>query len=735
MPTRSCLLPLLLLAAGAAARPASFAPAVARDPWAEESSYAEDEEEQRKAASGVGTGSGGSGGGGGNITNAPTPAPTPHFVSECKSATSCRQCMALGAVDDDYYYSTCVWCSGSDSCTIIGDPHCEGPSDPGDMDPCGGELGNVTFIVSVAALGLFCFCSSALKRYSRQHGGAGAWVGGGGGGGANAWGAESLRAPLVADAAMRDTMLEMGHLRWRCRVCAFENLPAKDECVMCAAPRHVIGERDGDAAGGGGGYVAPGPGLGEEGGGGDGGDGGGRGWRARSAKAIAKLNPIRASPSKAVPIGGSAAGGGMRRLAELSQRQRGSRRRKLWVRRFDADGVLRWHRRRKGETQVLDLDGGGGGSGSDSGEAEDEAKGGEGGGEGGGGGGESAAAAGGGRGDSLRDTFNDTTMLSSSPGFITSFGADGAATWTEATLVELGRRGEEGAASVDWDAVAALAFSEKWSWLLTQLGEMQLPWSDGHVKLRIRRASLLDDSFAQFGPGRGGCNAAQLHKWLRVQFEGEPAIDAGGLEREWFQLVVEALFEPALGLFVSTHATEAVAYAINPASASSSRGAKQHLAWFRFTGRVIGKAVMEQQLLAAYPCLPLLKHVLGVPITLSDLEFIDAQLYASLLWMREHDGAEHLCLDFTLTVQERDATTGEMSTREHELVPGGGAVPVTDDNKREYIGAVLRYRMLDSVAPQLHALLEGLFEVVPRELLSVFDYQELEVSGDARQRR
>jgi len=294
---------------------------------------------------------------------------------------------------------------------------------------------------------------------------------------------------------------------------------------------------------------------------------------------------------------------------------------------------------------------------------------------------------------------------------------------TEATLVELGRRGEEGAASVDWDAVAALAFSEKWSWLLTQLGEMQLPWSDGHVKLRIRRASLLDDSFAQFGPGRGGCSAAQLHKWLRVQFEGEPAIDAGGLEREWFQLVVEALFEPALGLFVSTHATEAVAYAINPASAAE-RGAKQHLAWFRFTGRVIGKAVMEQQLLAAYPCLPLLKHILGVPITLSDLEFIDAQLYASLLWMREHDGAENLCLDFTLTVQERDGVAGELSTREHELVPGGGAVPVTDANKREYIGAVLRYRMLDSVAPQLHALLEGLFEVVPRELLSVFDYQE-----------
>ena len=52
---------------------------------------------------------------------------------------------------------------------------------------------------------------------------------------------------------------------------------------------------------------------------------------------------------------------------------------------------------------------------------------------------------------------------------------------------------------------------------------------------------------------------------------------------------------------------------------------------------------------------------------------------------------------------------------------------MTDENKDEYISEMLKYRMLTSVSKQLHCFLQGLFEVVPRELLSVFDYQELEL--------
>jgi E3 ubiquitin ligase SMURF1/2 len=61
-----------------------------------------------------------------------------------------------------------------------------------------------------------------------------------------------------------------------------------------------------------------------------------------------------------------------------------------------------------------------------------------------------------------------------------------------------------------------------------------------------------------------------------------------------------------------------------------------------------------------------------------------------------------------------------------ELKPDGSNVDVTDENKMEYLSLVLRYRMLDSVSEQLTALLKGLYEVIPKSLLTIFDYQELD---------
>jgi hypothetical protein len=54
-------------------------------------------------------------------------------------------------------------------------------------------------------------------------------------------------------------------------------------------------------------------------------------------------------------------------------------------------------------------------------------------------------------------------------------------------------------------------------------------------------------------------------------------------------------------------------------------------------------------------------------------------------------------------------------------------IAVTDENKMEYLNHRFKFRMLDSISPQLWQLLCGLYEVVPREVLSVFDYQELEL--------
>jgi len=62
-----------------------------------------------------------------------------------------------------------------------------------------------------------------------------------------------------------------------------------------------------------------------------------------------------------------------------------------------------------------------------------------------------------------------------------------------------------------------------------------------------------------------------------------------------------------------------------------------------------------------------------------------------------------------------------------ELKPGGSNIPVTEDNKKEYVEAVVEYRIAKAVEEQFQAFMEGLLELIPPELIEIFDERELEL--------
>jgi E3 ubiquitin-protein ligase NEDD4 len=62
-----------------------------------------------------------------------------------------------------------------------------------------------------------------------------------------------------------------------------------------------------------------------------------------------------------------------------------------------------------------------------------------------------------------------------------------------------------------------------------------------------------------------------------------------------------------------------------------------------------------------------------------------------------------------------------------ELKPGGEDIPVTEENKKEYVDAVVEYRISKRVKSQFDSFMEGLLELIPRDLLHVFDERELEL--------
>lgn len=99
---------------------------------------------------------------------------------------------------------------------------------------------------------------------------------------------------------------------------------------------------------------------------------------------------------------------------------------------------------------------------------------------------------------------------------------------------------------------------------------------------------------------------------------------------------------------------------------------------FRFSGRVLGLALVHQYLLDAFFTRPFYKALLRLPVALSDLESLDSEFHQSLQWIREHDVSTAGELDLTFAVTEE--LFGQVLER--ELKPGGRNMPVTEKNKK-----------------------------------------------------
>jgi E3 ubiquitin-protein ligase NEDD4 len=234
----------------------------------------------------------------------------------------------------------------------------------------------------------------------------------------------------------------------------------------------------------------------------------------------------------------------------------------------------------------------------------------------------------------------------------------------------------------------------------------------GKCDIKVRRTRVLEDSFSAVM----GHSAEDLKRRLMVNFEGEDGLDYGGVSREWFFLLSHEIFNPSYGLFeYSTH--DNYTLQINPASGINP----DHLSYFKFIGRCLGLAIFHRRFLDAYFVPSFYKMMLTKHVSFNDLESIDADLHRSLIWMLENDITDVLDETFT-TTEDR---FGELVTV--ELKPNGGDIAVTEENKKEYVDAVVEYRISKRVKDQFNAFMEGLLELIPMDLLAVFDERELEL--------
>ncbi|KAK2516097.1 Hecw1 [Columba guinea] len=200
------------------------------------------------------------------------------------------------------------------------------------------------------------------------------------------------------------------------------------------------------------------------------------------------------------------------------------------------------------------------------------------------------------------------------------------------------------------------------------------------------------------------------------QGPGKIKLDYSGPSREFFFLLSQELFNPYYGLFEYS-ANDTYTVQISPMSAF----VENHLEWFRFSGRILGLALIHQYLLDAFFTRPFYKALLRLPCDLSDLEYLDEEFHQSLQWMKDNNITD--ILDLTFTVNEE--VFGQVTER--ELKSGGANTAVTEKNKKEYIERMVKWRVERGVVQQTEALVRGFYEVVDSRLVSVFDARELEL--------
>ncbi|KDB27164.1 hypothetical protein H109_01035 [Trichophyton interdigitale MR816] len=233
------------------------------------------------------------------------------------------------------------------------------------------------------------------------------------------------------------------------------------------------------------------------------------------------------------------------------------------------------------------------------------------------------------------------------------------------------------------------------------------------LQLSVRRDQVFLDSFKSLY-----FKTADEMKYgkLSIRFHGEEGVDAGGVSREWFQVLARGMFNPDYALFIPV-ASDRTTFHPNRLSGVN----QEHLMFFKFIGRIIGKALYEGRVLDCHFSRAVYKRILGKSVSIKDMETLDLDYYKSLLWMLENDITDILTENFSVEVED----FGE--TRVIDLVENGRNIPVTQENKEEYVQHVVEHRLTGSVKEQLDHFLRGFHDIIPADLISIFNEQELEL--------
>jgi len=183
--------------------------------------------------------------------------------------------------------------------------------------------------------------------------------------------------------------------------------------------------------------------------------------------------------------------------------------------------------------------------------------------------------------------------------------------------------------------------------------------------------------------------------------------------KDWFLEVSRCLVDGNLGLFIAVDGQDDV-YRIDERAVHLHPPDKLR-AYYRFVGRVLGKAISDRHVIDVRLDRTILLHILGQKVDMEDVRGLDAHRYRGFKWMLDNDITNVLEETFSVSFD----VLGEMVTV--DLREGGQAQAVTESNKTEYVEHMVHFMAYGSVRQQVDALTQGVWDVVNLQILQQAD--------------
>ncbi|CAO4369453.1 unnamed protein product [Caenorhabditis nigoni] len=240
--------------------------------------------------------------------------------------------------------------------------------------------------------------------------------------------------------------------------------------------------------------------------------------------------------------------------------------------------------------------------------------------------------------------------------------------------------------------------------------------------ITVQRNRIIEDGFHHLSK----VSLNQLKSTIRVKFVNEQGLDEAGIDqdgvfKEFLELTLKKVFDPQMNLFSTT--STGVLY---PSPTSSLHD--DHLALFTFVGRMLGKAVYEGIVVDVTLAPVLLAAVLGNHrlCAFDELSQLDPELYRSLTFVKRYEGD---MADLSLTFSVDEDFMDKISTV--DLVLSGRTIPVTNENKIDYVHRMAHHRVFRRTQEQCKAFVSGMQSILQPSWLSLFAPNDLQclISG------